>query len=298
MSRPCSVLEESRAALRACGITSDRAFDAWVALTAGLAAQQNANEPGGDRWVRLADELIDMYFEHYSPATRGGGHHDQQRSSRWRPSRRSNTTRPWVSPPRSTTGCSRVVDDLSDEDWSRPTDCAGWDVKAMLGHIAGNARAAGGPATSAPVRSAAAAAAAAKTGRLRLDAMTALQVSEHAALTHRPAARTPCTRRRRVAWPRAAPRPQAMRDAPYDPQLPGESGWTIGYLFDIIHTRDPWIHRIDICRAIGREPQLIADHDGRIVADVVADWARRHGQPFTLTLTGPAGGTYIAGRGR
>ncbi|MDQ6856934.1 MAG: TetR/AcrR family transcriptional regulator [Candidatus Dormibacteraeota bacterium] len=64
------LLEESRAALRACGITSDRAFDAWVAVTAGLAAQQNANEPGGDRWVRLLDELTDMYFEHFSPATK------------------------------------------------------------------------------------------------------------------------------------------------------------------------------------------------------------------------------------
>ena len=63
------VLDESRSALRACGITSGRAFDAWVAMTAGLAAQQNANEPGGDRWVRLADELSDMYFEHYRPAT-------------------------------------------------------------------------------------------------------------------------------------------------------------------------------------------------------------------------------------
>ncbi|MDQ6848244.1 MAG: TetR/AcrR family transcriptional regulator [Candidatus Dormibacteraeota bacterium] len=63
------LLEESRAALRACGITNAHAFDAWTALPAGLAAQQNSNEPGGDRWVRLADELSDMYFEHYRPAT-------------------------------------------------------------------------------------------------------------------------------------------------------------------------------------------------------------------------------------
>jgi hypothetical protein len=33
------------------------------------------------------------------------------------------------------------------------------------------------------------------------------------------------------------------------------------------------------------------------VADLVAEWARRHGQPFTLTLTGPAGGSYVAGDG-
>jgi AcrR family transcriptional regulator len=63
------VLAESRAAMRTCGITSDRAFDTWVSLIAGLAAQQNSNEPGGDRWVRLADEVIDMFFEHYPPTT-------------------------------------------------------------------------------------------------------------------------------------------------------------------------------------------------------------------------------------
>ena len=40
---------------------------------------------------------------------------------------------------------------------------------------------------------------------------------------------------------------------------------------------------------------LTTDHDGRIVADVVAEWARVHGRPYRLTLTGPAGGTWSAG---
>jgi AcrR family transcriptional regulator len=66
------ILDDARAALRACGITDARAFDAWLAITAGLAAQQNANDPGGDRWVRLADEVTDMYLAHYQPATRKG----------------------------------------------------------------------------------------------------------------------------------------------------------------------------------------------------------------------------------
>ncbi len=42
---------------------------------------------------------------------------------------------------------------------------------------------------------------------------------------------------------------------------------------------------------------LTADHDGVIVADVVAEWATRHRQPFTLHLTGPAGGTWVSGEG-
>lgn len=66
------VLEFGRAALRACGITSARAMDAWTAINAGIAAQQNANEPGGERWTRLADEVTDMFLAHYSPAKRRG----------------------------------------------------------------------------------------------------------------------------------------------------------------------------------------------------------------------------------
>lgn len=187
-----------------------------------------------------------------------------------------------------------VVDDLSDEQWSLPTDCAGWDIKAMVGHIVGMLELQA-DAQERTRQISAAAAAVAESGGLRLDALTALQVSEHAALS---------TDQLRQALHEATPRglaarraiPKAVRDAPYDPQLPGETAWTMGYLFDIVHTRDPWIHRIDIARAVGREPQLIPDHDGRIVGDVVADWARRHAQPFTLNLTGPAGGTYVAGR--
>jgi AcrR family transcriptional regulator len=60
-------VDDLRARLRACGVDDPRAWDAWTAIAAGLVAQQNANEPGGDRWLRLADELIDMFLEHYGP---------------------------------------------------------------------------------------------------------------------------------------------------------------------------------------------------------------------------------------
>ena len=42
---------------------------------------------------------------------------------------------------------------------------------------------------------------------------------------------------------------------------------------------------------------LTADHDGVIVADVVLEWARRHGRPYRLELTGPAGGSWSSGTG-
>ena len=86
--------------------------------------------------------------------------------------------------------------------------------------------------------------------------------------------------------------PALLRRVPIPVDGPVVERWSLGYLIDLIYLRDAWMHRIDTTRATGREPVLTADHDGRIVADVVAEWARRHGQPFALELTGPAGGTF------
>jgi hypothetical protein len=81
-------------------------------------------------------------------------------------------------------------------------------------------------------------------------------------------------------------------DPPFD-----RDGWRLGYLMDVIYNRDAWMHRVDVRRAIAREMVLTSDHDGRLVSDVVTEWARRHGKPFTLSLTGPAGGSFVAGEG-
>ena len=49
------------------GLRSDRAFDLFMAVTHGLVAMQIANEPGGDRWIRLVDEAVDLLVgEHAS----------------------------------------------------------------------------------------------------------------------------------------------------------------------------------------------------------------------------------------
>jgi uncharacterized protein (TIGR03083 family) len=71
----------------------------------------------------------------------------------------------------------------------------------------------------------------------------------------------------------------------------------IGYLMDCIYTRDAWMHRVDIARAVGAELLLTPDHDGRLVADVVDEWARTHRQPYQLELSGPAGGRWSSGSG-
>src|SRR5207302_896759 len=68
ISAAMDVLDTASTALRACGIGDARALDVWTAVIGGIAAQQNANEPGGDRWVRLTDEITDMFLAHFRRA--------------------------------------------------------------------------------------------------------------------------------------------------------------------------------------------------------------------------------------
>lgn len=186
-----------------------------------------------------------------------------------------------------------LTDDLVDGDWSRPTDCSDWDVKDMLGHLLGMFEQ-HADAEERARQFAAAAGIARQTGGLPLDAMTALQVREHADLSTQELTRSLHDAARRALTGRRETTAEE-RAVTFDVELPGEQPWTFGYLFDIIYTRDPWMHRIDISRATGRTVEVSSAHDGRLVADVVAEWARRHRRPFTLTLTGAAGGAYQSG---
>jgi AcrR family transcriptional regulator len=61
------VLDGGREILAAAGVTDPASFDLWTAVVAGLASQQLANDPGGDRWLRLVDDAIDMYADHVVP---------------------------------------------------------------------------------------------------------------------------------------------------------------------------------------------------------------------------------------
>jgi AcrR family transcriptional regulator len=58
------VYELMRERFAAVGLNRQEQLDMWTALVAGLAAQQTSNDPGGDRWLRLVDEMVDMYADH------------------------------------------------------------------------------------------------------------------------------------------------------------------------------------------------------------------------------------------
>jgi AcrR family transcriptional regulator len=65
-------LQIVRDRLHAAGLTEPRDLDLFTAIGAGLSAQQVSNDPGGDRWVRLVDEAIEMFFQHVSERNRKG----------------------------------------------------------------------------------------------------------------------------------------------------------------------------------------------------------------------------------
>ena len=77
---------------------------------------------------------------------------------------------------------------------------------------------------------------------------------------------------------------------------------SLRYLMWVTHSRDTWMHRMDICRAANRPFEQTREHDGRIVELVVRDVAgklrkRLRGKAITLTLTGVAGGVWQVGEG-
>jgi AcrR family transcriptional regulator len=68
------VFAKGRSALSSAGLGTDADFDLWTALVAGLASQQLANDPGGNRYIRLIDDAVAMFAEHLgSKQLRGRG---------------------------------------------------------------------------------------------------------------------------------------------------------------------------------------------------------------------------------
>ena len=56
-------LERLRALLGAVEITEPAHLDLLTGLVSGIVSQQLANEPGGDRWLRLIDDALDMFLD-------------------------------------------------------------------------------------------------------------------------------------------------------------------------------------------------------------------------------------------
>jgi uncharacterized protein (TIGR03083 family) len=184
---------------------------------------------------------------------------------------------------------------LEPRDWAQPTDCDRWDVRGVALHVLGSAEAQASPRElvhqfrrGLPLNKQI-------DARHWVDGLNELQVRERADVSNEEIAQ-----RMKEIGPKAVrgrwrtPPPVRWLPVPFGPPVGVKP---LRYLLDVGFTRDVWMHRVDIAVATGRELVLTADHDGRLVADIVAEWAALHGKPFTLEIGGPAGGTFAQGSG-
>jgi uncharacterized protein (TIGR03083 family) len=191
---------------------------------------------------------------------------------------------------------SELMASLSATQWSTPTECTLWDVRAMAAHLVGSAASQSSPREFLRQKRGGKPICKELGSPFWWDGMNELQVRERSSSTIEELTTEWNTASAKALKSRTKmPRPIASLKLLNLPEPVGRQ--PLSYLFDIGFTRDVWAHRIDIAHAIAVEPAHDAAHDGRILADIIAEWAATHGEPFTLHLEGPAGGTFVQGSG-
>lgn len=187
-----------------------------------------------------------------------------------------------------------LLRELSPHDWQQQTDCPAWDVRRMYLHVLG-AHESGASVRELVHQLRAGSRYRRAHGGPPHAALSAVQVQERELV---PASELPARLEQSgLAAARSRRRMPALMRAVRFNADPDYERWSLGYLNDTIYLRDLWMHRVDATRATGRAMHLTPEHDGRIIEDIVAEWARRHGQPMSLTLTGSAGGAFTCAGG-
>jgi uncharacterized protein (TIGR03083 family) len=190
--------------------------------------------------------------------------------------------------------CLTLVKTLDPSDWSKPTACTLWTVRDILAHQAGGY--ASGTSYGEMIRQYARIP---KPGQLPEDAVNELQLRE----------RANCTPEELIGELERAG-PAAAQNWAYGFRLvkavaiPHAVAGTLSlrYLMWVIHSRDTWMHRLDICRATGRPFEPSGGQDRRIVALIMRDVGRSlrkklAGKSLVFDLSGFAGDTWQVGSG-
>lgn len=190
-----------------------------------------------------------------------------------------------------------ALDELSPDDWQLPTACELWNVQGIVAHVVGAAASYArwsefarqwSPRVQWPYR---------RAGFATLDAINQIQVDDREgsrpdqliAELRTVGPRAIATRRRVPAAIRAIRMP-----------MPVLGVVPIGYVTDLVYTRDMWVHRLDLARATDRSMTLTAAHDGRMIALMMHDLAlalapRLGDLAISFDLTDPAGGRFRLG---
>lgn len=187
---------------------------------------------------------------------------------------------------------------LDADEWHRPTVCTEWDVADIVGHMVGQADDVLVPLTfvrrelQARRR---------YPGAQRWDAHMMVQADQY-----RGTAPEPLIALFERRWTKASkriltmPKPfRAMRITIEEIPDPAFRRVDLAYVHDVLLPRDLWMHRDDICQALGR-PFDVGPYATELVAQVMLDleltgyWS---GPAVRLELTGQGGGVYRLGTG-
>ena len=187
-----------------------------------------------------------------------------------------------------------LVKQLGPEDWKKPTACSAWNVRDILAHQAGGY--ASGTGYIELIRQAGRRP---KAGQLPEDAINEFQLRERADKSP-----VELIAELQRGGPVGAQkwayhfRPLKLFSLP----RPDGGKLSLRHLMWVVHSRDTWMHRLDICRATGRKFEQTREQDGRITELVMLDVAevlerKYHGPALVFELSGIAGGTWKIGRG-
>lgn len=161
-----------------------------------------------------------------------------------------------------------LLEQLEGDDWTQPTECPAWNVRAMTAHLAGGCA---GWARWRDFRRQTITNPYILRTPVPIDAINRREVEDRAT-------RTP----RQLIDELREVGPVAIRNRK---NLPGFLRWirmpaspmpgmmSLAYLADVVYPRDQWMHRMDLCRSTGRAWVTNPDHDRRLMDLIMRDIA-------------------------
>ena len=186
-----------------------------------------------------------------------------------------------------------LLRDLAPYEWSLRTDCVRWEVRDVVAHMLANAES---------VLDADLMEERIREGERRYPELYRLDAFNEAGVQawadqHPASLVNEFTRLWRRAIDVLREMPESARSQTFDAGYPGVPPIELGYVWDVVFTRDMWMHRIDLCRATQRDFAAGA-HTRGVVEQVLRDlddvWS---GPAVVLDLTGAVAGDWQFGQG-